>query len=166
MPGPISRRPAGLLDLLLAQQQGKNPSSLSDAVAPVIDLSLFYEQERVDLESKVLSASAVGQAATITVPQGESWKIVGLTVRGTFNIIGSKIRLGLFFGIGTSAFAVVKELTSTAVAATDKFGDGIMPPGLILRPGSQLGCIVHEINLNAGANISTTAEVLYVRMES
>lgn len=166
MAGTIARRPAGLLDLLLTQQQGKNPAELGDLVLPVIDLSMFYGQERLEVNEATRTASAVGNSDEITVPQGESWGILNVSARATFNTIGQKIKISLFASVGGSDFVMLAENSATAVGATDIVNVFANLPFTVFPAGAQFGMLVGELDLNAGANISVVTTTLSVRMES
>lgn len=164
--GTIARRPAGLLDLLLAQQSGKNPSELSDTVIPVLDLGMYYDQERIQVAEETRTASAVGNSDEITVPQGESWKVLNVSCRMTHNTIGAIIRVGLFITATGSDFVMLTEgKGGTAVGAGDIFSVASNLNGLVLPPGSQLGALVEQLDLNGGSAISIVTTALVVRME-
>jgi hypothetical protein len=82
MPQPISRFPAGFLDLVGSQNFGENPRSLSDLVAPVVDIGSQY---LVTLQVALFGNTAAGAngfngftTTQLIVPVGEVWKVVAL----------------------------------------------------------------------------------------
>lgn len=82
MTQPISRFPAGLLDLVGSQNFGENPRQLADVVAPVVDIG---QQYLVTLQVAAFGSTAAGAAGfnaftnvPLVVPNGEVWKVVAL----------------------------------------------------------------------------------------
>ena len=169
MASPIARRPGGLLDLLLTQQQGRNPSDLLDSVQPILDMAAFYEQERLYVTGGAKTITAVGGNDTILVPAGESWKL---------------IHAGFFVSFATAnqIFACTLELINLQIASmrisdlggtqtpslANDFRVGIYTPPqpLILPSGAGLKFGVSSLTLDGQANISMTTRVLVVRMET
>lgn len=167
MGGPIARRPAGLLDLLLAQQQGKNPSSLGDDVLPVIEITDFYNQERIITQGGSLSMTAVNGTNTITIPAGEVWRPIYHACSGTFATTNQTVRIGWEIGSLPGSWQVThKTERFEAVGATDKFGNAAAFPGCIFPSGTKFLLRVQEINLDAQANIGLNVQMAYIRMES
>lgn len=167
MAGPIARRPNGLLDLLLTQQQGRSPRELGDIVTPVIDMQHFYETDRLTTAGMTITVTASNTSNTLTIPSGEVWNLKAWSCRGAFATVNQVLAMGYrvssivggqFIDLGRSSFA--------PTGATDQFADGlIFENDLILPPGTKLTSFSQNVNLDAQANIGVTAAVLYVRME-
>lgn len=168
MGGPIARRPLGLLDLLLSQQQGDNPNDLGDSVQATLDLAGFYQSERITTESVAATSAVVGSSASITIPQGEAWRMLYCGTRGSFNAIGQQLRVAFRMSSlpGGGIVDLGQTLIITAIGAADGYsgqhvfsGRDIYPPGTRFLTSSQV------VNLAAGGNISGTFTVCYVRLE-
>lgn len=167
MGGPIARLPRGLLDLLLTQQQGKNPDALGDTLAPVIDLAPFYEQERFDAENLNATMTAVGVAGTFTVPAGEAWKVLGMSVRGTFATVNQTIGVQCrILNLPNVPAFVIDQFDFAAVGATDTFGASIRQFGNIIFPaGLQFRFQCSQLTLDGQPSIAVTGSIWYVRLE-
>lgn len=169
MAGPIARRPSGLLDLLLAQQQGRNPNALTDNVQPVIDLTPFYSADRLEATNTSFTATAVGSGNTITVPAGEVWALTSLGWSGTANAVDQQMRiairfLDIFEGIDQFFYA---SPDFKSIGATDVFSDGVLiPQPLFLNSGSKLSLRVEMFDKALGANIAIAWVAAYVRMDT
>ena len=169
MAGPIARRPSGLLDLLLTQQQGKNPSTLGDDLLPVLDLREFYESQRIETVGGSLSTTAVNQSSTITVPSGQVWRPLFHAVSGVFATANQEIAIGFEIGALPGAWQPTTDAHRfVAQGATDRFGNSANYSGcgIIVPSGTKFVIRVHEIDLDAQANIPLNIQLAYVRMES
>lgn len=168
MAGPIARRPAGLLDLLLTQQQGKNPGELGDLVNPTIDLEPFYSAERLTAKALTSAVTAVGTFGGIQVPAGEVWKVYGVSFFANFATINQRLGIsGEIINIPSSGFGYHDFGIKTADAAGDVF-----------YRGYNFGCCIHyksgatfrgrctSLNLDAQPNIGVTMQLLYTQMEA
>ena len=166
MAGPIARRPQGLLDLLLTQQQGKNPAELGDLLLPVLELGHFYETDRIKTKGATITATTINSNATIEIPAGEAWKVYGFSVRGTFATVDQEVRVG--FRISNIAGGEILESESIrfeAFGATDQFGNGIMFPQPIIYPsGAKFTCYTQELDLDAQPSIALRMVMLYIEM--
>lgn len=94
MPSPISRRPSGLLDLLLTQQQGKNPAEILDSVQPVMDLFPFYASARLTSARATYTATGTGilAADSLAVPDGETWAVLNVSQHWEFALSSDDIK--------------------------------------------------------------------------
>ena len=167
MGSPISRRPTGLLDLLLTQQQGANPKELEDDVQPIIDMGPFYEAERLTSINASNAVTATGiQASTIDVPPGEYWKLLCFTVYVDFGAGNQDI----------SPFIRLKNLGSLIHIVTPRFGSSSaftlaqgevlwLPQPLHCPSGVSFEMNVEGLDLQGQPNILTLMEALYVRMD-
>ena len=168
MAGPIARRPAGLLDLLLTQQQGRNPSVLGDDLLPIIDMLHFYEQERLTSEFAAITVNSAADSTTFTVPAGESWKCIGLSARGSFATAAQSIAMGgRISGIEGQGILELSTKSAASTAISDLFGFLFdLPECRIWPSGTKFSVISRAVDLDAQASISVTATVYYVRMET
>ena len=171
MAGPIARRPAGLLDLLLTQQQGKNPSELGDMLSPIIDLLPFYAQDRLSGAVGNKACTAVGDNVGITVPAGESWLVWTTSFSATFATVNQNISVyvELRGAAGTTQPVYLSDLggLKSADGATDiVVGAQCFDKGLMIPSGTELRFVCGALNLDAQANITFRGRVLYARMET
>lgn len=169
MPAPISRRPSGILDLLLAQQQGQNPNNLVDDVQPVLDLEKFYEPDRLSVASTTTALTAVGSTSTILVPAGERWKIYSIGVAGSFATVNQQLQVYVTLsGISGAALHYAHKFDTFApVGATDIFAGGFwLPDPLLLPSGVSIKFTAASISLDAQPSISIQPRVLYVELQS
>lgn len=170
MAGPIARRPAGLLDLLLTQQQGKNPTNLGDDVVPVLDIVPFYNQERLDTDIQSVNMTAVNSFTSAIIPAGESWRVLAWSVRGAFATVNQTVRLGFRMQqLGGGGLVDLPSVPAAAVGATDLWGGATVLPGdsLVIYPaGTRFLTYAQSINLDAQANIALTSTLLFVQMSA
>ena len=170
MAGPIARRPAGLLDLLLTQQQGENPKTLGDSVSPVLDILPFYNQERLDTDVQSVNMTAVNSFTSVLIPAGESWRVLCWSVRGAFATVNQTVRLGFRMQQFTGGGLVdLPALQFAASGATDLWGGCTVLPGdeMVIYPsGTRFLTYAQELNLDAQANIALTSTVLFVQMST
>lgn len=166
MPSPISRRPGGMLDLLLSQQQGQNPNDLKDDVQPGLDMFRFYAQDRLNTESVSKAWTAVTANTEISVPSGEAWVVYALGAYGTFATVNQYIELELFL-IGRGDNGLIHNTgLQTPQGATDRFSDAFwLPDPIICPPGSRFRYVCTKLNLDAQANITTNNTCIYTRLE-
>ena len=169
MAGTISRRPAGLLDLLLTQQQGDNPSVLGDTVWPGIDLGPFYDQERLTITNGSSAFTGLAQTNTMTIPSGESWRLLAFGLRGSFATANQYIQLGFQIGgVSGSASVDIDARLFTAVGATDLYSGSFpwVKGNIIFPSGTNFRTKVESLNLDAQANLTVSVNALYVRMDT
>ena len=167
MASPISRRPTGLLDLLLTQQQGENPRTLLDSVSPTIDLVKFYESQRLDTSQSSFAVTAVGNSADISIPQAEYWKVIGFDAKWVAGAANQS--MGLRFEVGGVASNLLFDFFSqdiTRAAIGDVAAYTFMLPQTIIYPsGSFFRFRVTELTLGGAGSISVTITAHYVRMD-
>lgn len=166
MPSPISRRPAGLLDLLLSQQQGENPDNLGNSVSPTIDLTDFYETDRVSVATATANFTGL-TAVTVTVPAAENWKLYGVSASWTWATANQDLKVKFELrNIPVSEHILASPSLQTSTGATDTGSVAFMlPHPRIIPPGTLVRCRGETINLDAQANIAVKLNVLHVRME-
>lgn len=170
MAGPIARRPAGLLDLLLTQQQGKNPSELGDVVSPTIDLTSLYEQEVLATTIASITADAVNDFSSIIIPDGEAWKLLASTVHGAFADANEVLSMGhRIQTLPGSGLIDQDALNFAAVGATDLFGGSFVLPAngtVIYPPGTRFITFVRSITLGVPLSIVVSVDLLHVTMQT
>lgn len=173
MPSPISRRPSGLLDLLLTQQQGKNPSTLLDDVLPVLEMRPFYAQDRLTVEREALAVTASGiQATQIDVPQGESWMVFGFGLRIEYATAAQSCTADLLIDISSVTFAGITFAPSATNVidpgfASQEMNNGFLLPQPIAFPsGTEFKLDLQRINLDGQPNLLMLFSCLYTRMET
>jgi hypothetical protein len=74
----INRQANGLLDFLLVQSGGRNPDNLLESLRGVIDLSPYYEPDRLRVNFNAFSLNPGQQSTVHTVPEGEYWMVLTL----------------------------------------------------------------------------------------
>lgn len=96
----VNRVPRGLLAYLDSQTQGENPSSMSEVVAPVLDMERFYRANaRYETAGGGASFDALNDNVTATVPGGETWHV--LLVSGCIqNSSGATATIGASLNVG------------------------------------------------------------------
>lgn len=166
MAGPIARRPSGLLDLLLTQQQGKNPTQLGDTTIPTLDLSPFYLQDRLENKRVAVVANATTDSVGIEVPASETWWVYGYGISGIFATVNQSIKARVrLTNITGDSGAELPAMAVSAVGATDIFSDGVfLPQPIMLSSGAELLMQTMSLNLDGQANITVTFSGLFARM--
>lgn len=167
--GKINRIPKGLLDLLSSKSDGRNPQELADSVAPTIDLSPFYLNEKIGHAFGTFVAGNVGDSGTIEIPSGEIWLLFAVDIEWT-SAVANKT-LDLTFNVeeipsaasilssvcifSTGTFAIV---TADDVATFCKVFDRPLPfpPGVVFRTTT---------NVQIGGNTNVATNVLFYRLQ-
>lgn len=168
MAGPIARRPTGLLDLLLTQQQGKNPAELGEQLEPTIELIEFYALDRLTVTTQVTAVVGVGNNLNIEVPGNEVWRLLNVGIRFNWATVnqtfGIRVELRDVPGGGVSVLTDFGGTLSPSLA-TDQAGKGHqLPNPILIPPGATIRGDVTNVNLDAQPNISVTLSVLYHRL--
>lgn len=168
MASPISRRPGGLLDLLLTQQQGENPRQLLDAVAPTIEMWPFYQTDRLKILGNTTVLTAVGNIGTRTVPSGEIWKLIGVGYFATFATAAQRLGISAeLVNLPDTLFGIHDFGTVTAAAIGDIYYKSFwVPEPLLLPSGASIRGRCTSLDLDGEANIQVTQQLLFVRMEA
>lgn len=168
MASPISRRPEGLLDLLLTQQQGRNPSELLNTVGPVLDLVRFYDSQRLTSKALTSVVTAIGTFGGVVVPPGEIWKVLGISFFNNFATVNQRIGIaGEILNLPDSDFHYHNFGIVDAVGATDVNTNAfIFSDPVHFTSGITFRGRCTSLNLDAQANISVTMQMAYIRMES
>lgn len=167
----INRVPQGFQSLLASQNFGDNPSELSEVAAPVLELDKFLSKTLIRRTTASASASAIGAALDITIPEGQLWEPLNWWVgaNNQFNAGGQAvIRAELVFpdeenaaGLQVvSMFDTSPKVILDAVSTGVSYGDGIQMAGQLYGPGTRFRAEVVDLNLT-GASIGLRNRVLY-----
>lgn len=172
MASPISRRPTGLLDLLLTQQQGKNPDKLGDDVIPVIEMRPFYSQERFDIERQSMAITVNGDYGAIEVPAGETWFVYAFGLRLEYATAAQYLTADLTIDWTATTFAGFnynihgRNGMDPDFANQDMNAGFWLPQPLVFPSGVKFNCEINRINLDGQPNILGLHHCLYTRMET
>ena len=169
MPSPISRRPAGLLDLLLTQQQGANPRELLDTVQPIVDMSAFYESERLDVEVETMAITTLGvqTADAIDVPDGEYWKVLGVGASAEATIANQALGVTVLVRNVGNEFPVFRGRYHSDIDAGSQveYWSFMLPMPIHFPSGSSFLLSADDANFG-GQPINCTLRIFYVRMNT
>lgn len=168
MASPISRRPSGLLDLLLTQQQGKNPSVLGESVQPVIDLTEMYATDRLTIETLNRTYTAIAQTTNFDVPPGETWRLFGVGGFFTFATIDQHLSVAVSLQRIPNATHHVGQLVGPTepLTATGKATIGYeFANPLWIPPGTRIQLSCNDLDLDGQASIVAVHTVMFTRME-
>lgn len=78
----ISNRPLGFNSFFGLNDLGAVPKEVAQSVAPVIDMTEFFAVNKETL-SVAVNAAGVGSISVFAVPQGQLWRIDGVSVEGS-----------------------------------------------------------------------------------
>lgn len=137
----IQGLPTGLLDLLGIKSTGRNPRLLLDEVRPVVDIFSLYSGNRLEPIATSAALAAVGDGATITVPAGEAWDLIGY--EGGFFVTAGSIIAGSEVSVGVTVQGSFIRMGTHASAADCGAGEGshfaqMVPRRMLMPPGSNL----------------------------
>lgn len=136
--------PAGLLDLVGAQNFGSAPNNLSDVIVPTLNIDDLYLAGRVEQIATVGDVIAVGTNGTKifvhTVPAGELWRVwAGSALAST--AAGEAVVFTPILLFGNSPIAAGP--TTTLGASANGFAQMTSLP-LWLRSGTKIGIWGHS----------------------
>jgi len=157
-PPPITARPDGLLSLLGLQNNGKYPQHLNyQSLDCSVDLTRWYlESEQQFPTVTQLWGAAIGFTNFMTVPEGESWIVLG----GTYNYPT---------GLATARTDAIVRANSTAGAGSYiGLSDAVLTPvasaqlinvdpgahGWLLRPLTQIGMYACTVSPAVNATLA------------
>jgi hypothetical protein len=140
-PPPLTTRPDGLLSLLGIQNNGRYPQHLAvDNLLPVLDLTRWYLESEQDFPTFTqLTGGALGFHLMLTVPEGETWIVLGGTLDYNGALAGARrdsiVRAnstgGGFIALGDAEPGIAGERPLVNVNAAGA--------GQLLRPLTQIG---------------------------
>ena len=167
-PFSIQRVPGGLLELIGAKGTGENPRNLIPAVQPDIALEPYYLAGRIELvQNQGNLLTTAGQSTSVTVDQGQYWRVVTYGVRVH---TPSAVNAVMHGGIGLSPSlsgtpATITQLTRRHVATGgDLIGIGeLVSYPLVLGPGDRITAFLAE-NVGGALTVSLQVVALIVRL--
>lgn len=166
----INRLPKALQEFLGNTQAGVNPSELTQVVSPGFDMTPHWSVDQMQWQSVVGVVTTVGNAATITVPQGEVWRPLHLTGYMAGLDEGDDIRLEIgLFSQNFTRFPL-------------KMGDSYSQPAIgigvdryslghswsmveLYPPGWKFYAAANAINFTAPSE-NITCSLIYIRMKA
>lgn len=158
MPSKIQRIPSALLAALGIKGTGFNPTTLTDEVVPVIDVTENYASQFLQVITDTAVVNGAGAGVSLSVPDGQLWRVYGVSAEflpngGDLVQLIAQIRAS---GIGTSFRCFAAPETHVAVAGERTTIGGLLPKPLILPSGSivraQLGPATGGIAATIRAN--------------
>lgn len=97
MPFSIQEFPSGLLPFFGIKSFGATPPELAELVAGTVDLTEMYLLERLSIKREINQPMTLGdQACTITVPEGEIWRVLGIGSALTPSATGTIVSVSHF----------------------------------------------------------------------
>lgn len=171
MADKIQRYPNGLIGSL-AIVGGDGPKELSAVLAPVIDATDFYfSRDLAVTVTTVAGLTAADVGPSITVPQGEFWRLWGLSTAVTPSAAGTFVGVTHFFQnppFGANLYCIVfpspAMYTVPAGQTRVDFG-GFLPRPILIPPGTLLQSATTVAA--GGANTVTLAlRALYQRLQA
>lgn len=139
-PPPINTLPIGLLSLLGIKNGGVNPQYLLPQLAPVLDLSAFYLQQKAELlapADQVVNAVGSFLGGAVVVPAGEMW-VVHSSVLISAAVLGAGAVLQAGVAFFTDQSAGVRVAPQVLAGAGDSFLAGFEGP-ILLPSGYKIG---------------------------
>ena len=138
----VQRRASGLLSALGIVGQGNTPTEMSETVQPTMDVQLFFDAGRHEIVDASAVTAVVGGNATIDVPAGEAWRLIGLSARfiaGAGGVAPSFWCGARFSQTGNNTVLGYHPEHPTAVLISEEAAAvAILPTALILGPGAQI----------------------------
>lgn len=170
----IQRTPPGLLDYFGIKNGGRNPQSLAEVVAPVLDLDRWYKVS----DEEYLTGGIAGHASAgwvssspilMTVPATEIWHVHQfgwvVAMAENRNLIfspGSRVPEGGFLTGGMPVVDQPINITSPAAVATYTYYGGTdwQGYGKFFRQGTVFGAHI----TNIGAAMDFSFQLRFTRM--
>lgn len=163
MPSSIQNYPPGLLTLL-GLKGGENPTSLSDVVVPIVDVTPRYNAGLVTTKSSGSSVvNTLGASLTLTVPAGECWDVIAVGFTGA--LLAAALEPALEININGCAVAYTQNVGDVTRANPFEHGIAFTPGSdpLILLPGMTIqGLIRSTPNSNITAILRALVRVAVV----
>lgn len=155
--------PRGFLSML-GVKAGGNPGQGAEFVQPTLNMEHLYLVDSID-SAQVVQAAATntGDAATLTVPTGEAWRLIGLCYHlSQPSAVPVTPRVGLLIADPKNQLLPVQVNPASDFAALatlgDQSGGGVLfPQPLVFPPGTafqaylfnDLGAITVDIRIRA-----------------
>lgn len=154
----IQRIPEAFLSALGIRGTGQNPRNLPDNVQAVAELGQYYSArfwETINASTPGVTALA---NATITVPQGEAWRVHSITGSCTATVT-TAVLYGVnvsFRPTGIGSAIRVAGRAEIVTSAGDQVHVGSLMAGIILPPGSTINSTSEQI-IAAGYTLGVAA---------
>jgi len=155
-PPPINRIPQPLLGYFGIKNGGRYPQTLSETLAPTIDLRYQYDAAGYEWEEQTDNAPAVGRVLTLTCDEGEMILVhfYGMVFKSG---VGDAMRASICHGRQTPAVAV-PLLTHFNLGASNWSNSWYYGPHLIV-PGEFFGYDASLVtNASGTLTVVTTAK--------
>lgn len=136
----IQRIPRGLLSLLdMKSAAGRTPADLQTFIQGTIDLEAYYLSDALSTAFTLVNVAAAGVNAQLLVPQGEVWRLFGLSaVADGFSAAVTTVGFGVQIrppGAPASWDVGFRDRTAT-VAVTDRLVATAQIPPTVLGSGT------------------------------
>jgi hypothetical protein len=162
---PVNRYPAGFLQLLDSQVEGKTPRAVSDTIAPTLELRDHLEAVLIQGNGVAdASITTINQSITLEVPQNETWKLLSVGVNGTLALVGQTIQMSVLLGLrnGTVVVAGFPAQTSTVAGELYRYGQ-LVPQPILLVPGTTIIARIGKIVLNGAPSMNLSLHTSIVK---
>jgi hypothetical protein len=133
---------------------GQNPSTLSDAIQPQVDLfTLWTQRQNINIGSQSLTfaTAAIGFTSfpVLTVPQTQAWWVDKYTVLYTTGVAADYARYAPAIlydpALGGAASHLLAVDVNDAITGRQRQAKATSPLGFWAPPGSQLGVFVFDV---------------------
>lgn len=160
----INRSPAGLLSFFGIKNTGRNPAALQESLSPTIDLAQWYLGTNSESFAINQNVAAVGFTQFVSVPETETWAILGCTVNSQAVLgAGVTLRIGGAWARNPNSLVVYPLTLFGDTATTGAVAVSWSAPGdlMFAPPGASVG--VYCSVLVAGP-VNCTLNLTRVRM--
>lgn len=165
MPG-ISRQPRGLLSFFGIKNAGRNPGSMGEQLAPVLNLVPWYLAQASESVTANGPVSVIGfNPGFFNVPETETWAILATTINGQAVLgAGQTLQMGAAWE-RVPTLSIIVPLTTIGNVATVGQGCAAWSPCdtvVFCPPGARLGIFVTQL---AAGPITCTMNITRVVMQ-
>lgn len=168
--GQVNRYPQGLLGLLQAKQLGATPAQSAPNLQYGIDLEKYYLSGSglyITTESYSGAVTVGDQYATITIPDGQTWAVLGVAAVATY--VNASDQARMFPAISSIREDVSGSLTDGAMLLGDSAQFNTTAAGggesiaagywfaqpIIMRPPGKFAVFIGKAILVAGIGVET-----------
>lgn len=137
----VQKQASGMLDALGITSGGVNLDGLDEVMRGVMDLSANYMSTNIaTANDQVLNATTFADTATVTVPAGQSWRLIaqGYTAGG-FSI-GTEVEIAMDMVPGQGGLAVptiIQQPKRVAATANEAVNSGVLfPMPIVVNSGA------------------------------
>lgn len=186
MAGQIQLIPPGLLGMLQIKNDGKNPSSLGEQIAPVFNLTEWYawqnfERHKAEAGSlilgqvgpRIIESAAVEPGVGLKTPQDEWWYVHNFTVMANVTTSlppGDFVVMLPMCNVYKNSGAHIWILPHTPIPPTRQTMPAVNDTGyaigtdrpFFMPPNSEL--MIYVIGVVAGVSITTRGDALITRL--